>query len=468
MSKQSFTLPMNLLRRSLRGLVAVPFMVRDEVLAWLPQSAVHRRRLAKGAVATAVFSVVALAFATSRGTPALDLNPTQWVAQELTLDIQPQDIMRVAPLVAEEQVRRGDSVASLLSRLGISDPDLQQFVRTDRTAQGLLQLRAGATVSALADAEGRIKWLRYWGVIEKGAESVQALVIQRRGDRLVAANERVEFERQTEVRSGEIRSSLYAATDAAGVPDAVANQMAEILSSKVDFYRDLKAGDRFRVAYETYTFKGETLRPGRIAALEFVNDGKTHEAYWFAPAGSSGAYYDRDGQSLKQGFLRSPLEFSRVSSGFTNARFHPVLQEWRAHRGVDYAAPEGTRVRTTADGIIDFVGQQNGYGDVVVVRHQGKYTTWYAHLSGFSPNARKGNRVQQGDLLGYVGQTGWATGPHLHYEFRINDVQYNPLTVDLPGGMPLEGSLLGLYKRRMTELSSRLSTPTAARLAQLD
>lgn len=468
MSKQSFTVPFHVVRRLAKGLAAVPRLVRDEVLAWLPQSPVHRQRLVKGATATAVFSVVALAFATSRSTPVLELNPTQWVAQELVLDIQPADIMRVAPLVAEEQVRRSDSVASLLSRMGISDPDLQQFVRSDSVARGLLGLRAGSTVSALADVDGRIKWLRYWGVIEKNAESVPALVIQRRGDRLTAHVERVEFERHTEVRAGEIRSSLYAATDAAGVPDAVANQMAEILSAKVDFYRDLKAGDRFRVAYETYTFKGETLRPGRVAALQFVNDGKSHEAFWFAPAGSTGSYYDRDGQSLKQGFLRSPLEFSRVTSGFTNARFHPVLQDWRAHRGVDYGAPEGTRVRSTADGIVDFVGQQNGYGNVVVLRHQGKYTTWYAHLSGFGPNVRKGGRVMQGETIGFVGQTGWATGPHLHYEFRINDIQQNPLTVELPGGMPLEGSLLGLYKRRMTELSSRLATPTGARVAQLD
>jgi len=458
----------SILRRS-AGLIAdAARLVRDEALAWLPQSGVARRRLAKGATATAVFSVVALAFATSRGNPTFELNPTQLVAQDLVLDIQPQDVMRVAPLVAEEQVRRSDSVASLLSRLGINDPELLQFVRSDAMGRNLLQLRAGATVSALADVDGRIKWLRYWGSIEKGADSVSALVIQRRGDRLSAVNERVEFDRHTEVRAGEIRSSLYAATDAAGVPDAVANQMAEILSSKVDFYRDLQPGDTFRVAYESYTFKGETLRPGRIAALEFTNAGKNHEAYWFAPAGSSGAYYDRQGNSLKQGFLRSPLEFSRVTSGFTNARFHPVLQDWRAHRGVDYGAPEGTRVRSTADGVVDFVGQQNGYGNVVVLRHQGKYTTWYAHLSGFAASVRKGSRVQQGETIGYVGATGWATGPHLHYEFRINDVQYNPLTIDLPGGMPLEGSLLGLYKRRMTELSSRLATPTGARLAQVD
>lgn len=456
------------LRRSAGAVVGVIRLVRDEALAWLPQNAVARQRLAKGATATAVFSVVALAFATSRGTPSFELNPTQLVAQDLILDIQPQDIMRVAPLVAEEQVRRSDSVASLLSRLAINDPELLQFVRSDATGRNLLQLRAGATVSALADVDGRIKWLRYWGVIEKGADGVTALLIQRRGDRLTATHERVEFDRHTEVRGGEIRSSLYAATDAAGVPDAVANQMAEILSSKVDFYRDLQPGDKFRVAYESYTFKGETLRPGRIAALEFTNAGKTHEAYWFAPAGSTGAYYDREGKSLKQGFLRSPLEFSRVTSGFTNARFHPILQDWRAHRGVDYGAPEGTRVRSTGDGVVDFVGTQNGYGNVVVLRHQGKYTTWYAHLSAFAPNLRKGSRISQGDIIGFVGATGWATGPHLHYEFRIDDVQYNPLTVSLPGGMPLEGSLLGLYKRRMTELSSRLATPTGARLAQVD
>jgi murein DD-endopeptidase MepM/ murein hydrolase activator NlpD len=468
MREQSYSTLVRFIVKGTASVVQAAQAVKNEIQAWLPASPVQRKRLVKGATATSVFSAVALAFATSQSTPGIDLNPTRWVAEELVLNIQADDIMRVAPLVAEEQVRRSDSLGSLLLRLGIADAELMQFVRSDATAAGLLQLRAGATVSALADIDGRIKWVRYWGVLDKGGESTRALLIQRKGERLFASTETVAFDRQTEVRAGEIKSSLYGATDAAGVPDAVANQMAEILSSQIDFYRDLKSGDNFRVAYESFTFKGETLRPGRIVALEFNNAGKSHSAYWFAPAGQSGAYYSKDGKSLKQSFLRSPLEFSRVTSGFTNARFHPILQDWRAHRGVDYGAPEGTRVRSTGDAIVDFVGQQNGYGNLVVLRHQGKYTTWYAHLSGFAAGVRKGARIQQGDVVGYVGQTGWATGPHLHYEFRINDVQQNPLTVDLPGNLPLEGSLLGLFGRRATELNARLATATGARIAKLD
>ncbi len=442
-------------------------VVKEELLAWLPESESQRKRVYQGAAAAGVFSAMALAFAASQTSPGIDVISGNFVAEALELNIQPSDIMRSAPLVSEDRVRRSDTLAALVGRLGIADSELQSFIKSDVNAQVLMQLKAGATVSALADVEGRVKWVRYWGLLDKGGESTRVVLIERKAGKLVSSIETVAFEKQMEVRNGEIKSSLYGATDAAGVPDAVANQMADIFSAQIDFHRDLKSGDKFRVVYENYVFKGEVLRPGRILAAEFNNGGKRHAAFWFSPAGSSGGYYTADGQSLKQGFLLSPLEFSRVTSGFTNARFHPVLQEWRAHRGVDYGAPEGTRVRATADAVVDFVGQQNGYGNVVVLRHQGKYTTWYAHLSGFGSEIRKGARVQQGDLVGFVGQTGWATGPHLHYEFRINDVQQNPLTVSLPGSAPLEGSLLGLFKRRSSDLTARMMTPTP-RLARLD
>ena len=239
------------------------------------------------------------------------------------------------------------------------------------------------------------------------------------------------------MRSGEIRSSLFAATDAANLPDAVAIQIADIFSTDIDFHRDLRRGDRFTVVYETFYDQGERLRTGRVLAAEFVNNGKVYQAVWFQHGENEGGYYTLDGKNIRKAFLRSPLEFSRITSGFTNARFHPVLQEWRAHRGIDYGAPTGTRVKATGDGIVEFAGRQGGYGNLVVLRHQSQYTTWYGHLSGLAKGMRKGARVAQGEVIGYVGSTGLATGPHLHYEFRINNVHQNPLRVVMPSAPPI-------------------------------
>ncbi len=226
--------------------------------------------------------------------------------------------------------------------------------------------------------------------------------------------------------SGTIRSSLFAATDDADIPDAVAVQIAEIFSGDIDFHRSLRKGDRFSVVYEVLEADGEPLRTGRVLSAEFVNNGKSYQAMWFQEPGSKGGYYTLDGNSLRRAYLTSPMEFSRVTSGF-KMRFHPILQKWRAHLGVDYAAPTGTSVRSVGDGVVAFAGVQNGFGNVVILRHANHHETVYAHLSRIG--VRAGQRVSQGDHIGAVGATGWATGPHLHFEFRVNGVHQNPLTV---------------------------------------
>src|SRR5690606_2147080 len=195
-------------------------------------------------------------------------------------------------------------------------------------------------------------------------------------------------------------------------------------SGDIDFHRDLRRGDHFNVIYETYTHQGSFIRSGKVLALEFVNKSTAYQAAWYEHNGS-GAYYSFDGQSLKKAFLRSPMEFTRISSGFSR-RFHPIHKPWREHKGVDYAAPTGTPIRSTADGVIEFIGTQRGYGNTVVVKHHGNYSTLYAHMSAFAPGLRKGARVSQGQMIGRVGSTGWATGPHLHYEFRIAGKQVDP------------------------------------------
>ena len=261
---------------------------------------------------------------------------------------------------------------------------------------------------------------------------------------------------------------MYAATDAAGLPDPVANQMAEIFAGDVDFHRDLHHGDRFSVIYEMSYSNGEPVSAGRILAAEFTNQGKTYRASYFQMPGTKGDYFSPDGKSMRKAFLRSPLEFSRVSSGFSNSRLHPVLNTIRAHKGVDYAAPIGTKVKVTADGTVAQIGKQNGYGNVVVVNHQGRYSTVYGHLSAFVKGMRQGQHVNQGDLIGYVGMTGLATGPHLHYEFKIDGVQRDPLRVALPDARPITKQQRTAFEDTTRQYNGRLAMLREARLAKLD
>jgi murein DD-endopeptidase MepM/ murein hydrolase activator NlpD len=231
----------------------------------------------------------------------------------------------------------------------------------------------------------------------------------------------------TRMASGVIQSSLFAATDDANIPDSVANQLADIFSGDIDFHRALRKGDRFSVVYESLQADGETLRAGRVLSAEFVNNGKTHQAIWFKEQqASEGGYFSPEGISLRRAYLASPLTFSRMTSGF-KMRFHPILQTWRAHLGVDYAAATGTAVHSVGQGVVDFAGTQGGFGNVVFVKHANGHTTVYAHLSRLL--VKRGQSVAQGQTVGEVGATGWATGPHLHFEFRVNGQHQDPLTM---------------------------------------
>ena len=362
----------------------------------------------------------------------------------------------------EERIQRGDTLAELLARLGVEDPEAVPALRNARPARALYQLVPGGTVRARTSAEGRLLELRY----QHGGN---VLSVTRQGDGLAVSEQPVQFERRVLMKSGEIRSSLFAATDAAGLSDAIAIQVADIFSTDIDFHRDLRRGDRFSVVYEMFYDQGSPVRAGRVLAAEFINVGKLYRAVWFQYAEGQGGYYTPDGRNIRKAFLRSPLEFSRISSGFTSARFHPLLRQWRAHKGIDYAAPAGTRVKSTGDGVVEFAGRhQGGYGNLVVVRHQSKFTTWYGHLSGFAKSMRKGARVAQGETVGFVGATGLATGPHLHYEFRINDVHQNPLRVVLPAAPPIGPGEKPAFDAAAAPLAQQLALLRNTHIARLD
>ncbi len=335
-------------------------------------------------------------------------------------------------LARSEITRASDTADALLQRLGASDDEAASKLRTDLIARRVIEGRPGKLVRARIDQNGHVIELvaRYPDDSpDAPANTFKRLTLSRAPDGSLRSRiEDAELTPEIRMAGGTIQSSLFAATDAANLPDPVAAQMADIFASEIDFHRELRKGDTFSVVYEALTADGEPVAwnqgVGRVLAAEFVNGGRAHHAVWFAQANGKGSYFDLAGKSKQAAFLASPLEFSRVSSGFS-MRLHPIFQTWRAHLGVDYAAPTGSAVRTVGDGVVKFAGRQNGYGNVVEVQHAKDRTTLYGHLSRI--NVRAGQKVSQGQNIGAVGSTGWATGPHLHFEFRVNGVHQDPL-----------------------------------------
>ncbi|MDP2262193.1 MAG: M23 family metallopeptidase [Hydrogenophaga sp.] len=364
-------------------------------------------------------------------------------------------------LFRSDTTRRDDTAQSLLRRLGVSDSAAEAFLRTDPTARVLLSGRAGKLVSAEATDRGQLlKLTARW--LPDESRQFSRLVIEPQGSTLSARVETGQLTASARLAGGVIRSSLFAATDAANLPDGIAVQLAEIFSSEIDFRRDLRQGDRFSLVYETLEADGETMGYGRVLSAEFFNNGREHEAVWFEEPGHKGAYFGFDGQSSRKSYLSSPLEFSRVSSGY-GMRFHPISGVQKAHLGVDYAAPTGTPVRTIGDGVVSFAGWQGGYGNVIIVQHKDRQSTLYAHLSRI--DVSKGQKVSQGDRVGAVGSTGASTGPHLHFEFRDNGVHQDPLEVARKSeNIPISPALRARFET--VAQSQRLKLDAAASVQQ--
>lgn len=362
-----------------------------------------------------------------------------------------------------DQVRRDDTLASLMSRLNIRNAEAIEFLRRSPDASPLASgLAPGRSIQAQTNQLGELLKLQY----QIGANST--LSVERTASGYQAQIIAPEYEAHTVLKSAEIKSSLFAATDAADIPDQIAIQLAEIFSSDIDFHSDLRRGDRFVVVYEANYSNGELVKIGQVQAAEFVNDGKTYRAVLYRNPEGQVSYYTPEGKSLHKSFLRSPLEFSRISSGFSLGRFHPILQTMRAHKGVDYAAPIGTRIKASADGHVAFVGTKGGYGNVIMLQHQNGVTTVYGHLARFVAGLRQGMKVSQGDIIGFVGMSGLATGPHLHYEFLLHGQHRDPLKVALPQAVPITAKYQADFLAKSAALTAQLNILSASRLAALE
>ena len=328
-------------------------------------------------------------------------------------------------LLRSDTTLAAESAEGLLRRLGMIDPEAARFMRKHPLVRDALS-RSGRSVTAEASDQQHLTQLTVRWLRNETDAKFQRLTVSRGEDGLSARLETVPMSTSIRLSGGTVSSSLFAASDEARLPDSVVSQLTDIFSSQIDFHRTLRKGARFGVVYEVLEADGEPVRTGKVLSAEFVNGEKSYQAVWFQEPGQKGGYYSLDGRSLRRAYLAAPVAYSRKTSGM-GMRLHPIFQTHQVHRGVDYAAPVGTPAFTVGDGVVEFAGVQGGYGNVVIVRHANQHSTLYAHLN--SIQVRKGQTVTQGQVVGTVGSTGWSTGPHLHFEFRVNGVHTDPQRV---------------------------------------
>lgn len=362
----------------------------------------------------------------------------------------------VAPRQIEEAawkattVKNGDNLSIIFGRLGISSQQLHKILALGGETRALKNLFPGQEIHLQTAHDGKLLALHY------DVDESRTLWIEGSQDDFTSRIVEHPLEKRVTQTSGVINDSLFMASQRAGLGDNLTMELAGIFGWDIDFSLDIRAGDRFSVIYEEVYKNGEKLRDGAILAAEFVNRDKIYRAVRYSDANGNDQYYSPDGKSLRKAFLRSPVAFTRVSSGFSLGRMHPILNRLRAHKGVDYAAPTGTPVKSTGDGKIVFKGVKGGYGNVIVVQHGNRYSTLYGHLSGFARGLAPGKRVAQGQVIGFVGMTGLATGPHLHYEFHVDGVHRNPLTVAFPDAAPLAAQQLATFTHQSQPYLARL------------
>ncbi|MDR2924677.1 MAG: M23 family metallopeptidase [Azoarcus sp.] len=435
--------------RTGRARRAVPIPLSESV-AELPWRLFgdKRRLIATG---IAGFSALGVAAATAVVEPSVPVG-AQPVLERLI--VTPEAIpAEETPYIYEGHVSAGDTMQSLFERLSISDAQSLAFLQKNPDAvRAIQQLRSGHSFTATVDTSGRLLSMRL--PITAGGDSFE---ISRKAahQAFTVLSAPIALENGTEMRSGVIQNSIFAATESAGIPDSITRQLTDLFGSEIDFHVDLRQGDTFAVIYKTAYDRGSPAQVGQVVAAEFVNQGVRYAVFLHTSSNGQSEYYKSTGQSLRTAFLRSPLEFSRVTSTF-GGRVHPVLGGWRNHTGVDFGAPTGTPVRATADGVITYIGRYGGYGKYITLKHRDNVTTSYAHLNAYAPGLSLGETIRQGEIIGEVGATGRVTAAHLHYEFRVNGVAQDPMTTVLPNPEPLKGKELARFRENTRIQLARL------------
>jgi murein DD-endopeptidase MepM/ murein hydrolase activator NlpD len=359
----------------------------------------------------------------------------------------------------EVTIKSGDSLAGIFSRVGIPPVQLHDLLEQGGAANNLKKIYPGQTLRLMtSDSKGLIK-LAYQ------VDKLSILEIVHEGDNFIISTTHLTPERRQISASGIIDSSLFVAGQKAGLSDNLTMELAGIFAWDIDFALDIRKGDQFTVLYEELFLDGESIGHGNILAAEFVNHGKRYQAVHYTDISGKTDFYSLDGKSMRKTFLRSPVEFSRISSRFSLGRKHPILNRIRAHKGVDYAASRGTPIKSTGNGKIVHRSKKGGYGNTIVIQHGSTYTTLYAHMSKYRGGLRVGSKVKQGQTIGYVGSSGLATGPHLHYEFRINGAHRDPLKVKLPGADPLNKKYMADFNEKAMGLMAQIDVVRDVQLA---
>ncbi|MDP0561201.1 MAG: peptidoglycan DD-metalloendopeptidase family protein [Candidatus Endonucleobacter sp. (ex Gigantidas childressi)] len=358
------------------------------------------------------------------------------------------------------KIKNGDNLSTIFTKQGLGSDVVHSIVSTSKLGKLLSKIRPQEILEFRINKIGELTQLRYI------KSKVKSIFFSKTNSGYKAELIRLEPQTRIAYSHGEIDSSLFVTSQRIGLPDRLTMKLAIIFGWDIDFVQDIRSGDSFNLIYEEKYLNDEKLRDGNILAATFSNQGKTYTAVRYTDSKGEASYYTPSGKSMKKAFLRTPVDFSRISSRYNPHRLHPVFKTKRPHRGVDYAAPTNTPIKAAGDGKVKFAGWQRGYGNVVYIQHPGNIVTVYAHQRRILKGLKKGHQVKQGKIIGYVGQTGWATGPHLHYEFRLNGSHRNPVTVKLPDASPINKQEMARFKKSSQKILAHLEYASKTLLAQ--
>lgn len=356
-------------------------------------------------------------------------------------------------------VANGDTLSTVFSKVGLSATELHEVLNSSKDAKQLSRLKVGQVLDFQFDAEGQLASL------SSKLSALESIRLSKTDKGFTFEREQIKPEVRSNYARGVIDSSLFHAAKRAGLSHNLTMDLANIFGYDIDFALDIRRGDEFEVIYEEKVVEGKRVGSGDILAARFVNRGKSYSAVRYTNKQGNTSYYNADGTSMRKAFIRTPVDFARISSRFSNGRRHPILNKIRAHKGVDYAAPHGTPIKSAGDGKVILAGRKGGYGNTVIIQHGNRYRTLYAHMQGFAKGVRTGTSVKQGQIIGYIGTTGLSTGPHLHYEFQVNGVHVDPLGVKLPMADPIAANEKQRFLQLAQPLMARMDQEKATMLA---
>jgi murein DD-endopeptidase MepM/ murein hydrolase activator NlpD len=372
---------------------------------------------------------------------------------------QVEEPVEIDPLKRSIRVANGDTLSTVFAKVGLSATTLHEVLNSSKEAKQLTRLKVGQALEFKLSADGQLESLH------SKLSDLESIALTKSEKGFSFKRELVKPDVQTTYTRGVINSSLFLSAKRAGLSHSLTMDLANVFGYDIDFAMDIREGDEFELIYEKKVVNGKQVGTGNILSARFTNRGKSYTAVRYTNKQGNSSYYNANGESMRKAFIRTPVDFARISSRFSTGRRHPVLNKIRAHKGVDYAAPRGTPIKAAGDGRITLAGRHGGYGNAVVIQHGQRYRTLYAHMNGFAKGVRSGSNVKQGQIIGYIGTTGLSTGPHLHYEFQVNGVHVDPLSQKLPMADPIASSekarFMQLSKPLMAQMDKEKSTMLA-------